>query len=110
MGVDLGDVQLLQLEKKELLPSMLPAGQEASPIVDFSVRPFTGNPQQLENVLLGVARASTMSEVLYAPLCGLVLVTKVEEHALQLLCPAPPPLAGQFLLVGDFKNLKFVDI
>merc|ERR1712232_1244689 len=108
--VALDDVQLVQLEKKELQASMLPAGQEVQTSVDFSVRAFTGNPQQLENVLLGVARASSISEVLYAPLCGLVLVTKVEEHALQLLCPAPPPLAGQFLMVGDFKNLKFVDI
>jgi len=108
--IDLDDVQLVQMERKELLPGMLPVGHEAQTTVDFSVRPFTGNPMQLENVLLGVVRASSASEVIYAPLCGLVLVTKVEEHALQLLCPAPPPLAGQFLMVGDFKNLKFLDI
>lgn len=105
--VDLSDVQLVRIEKAELLSSMLPAGQEAQTSVDFIVRPFTGSVQQLANALLGVVRASSMNEVLYAPLCGLVLVTKVEEHALQLLCPAPPPLPAQYLMVGDFKNLKF---
>jgi len=108
--VDLADVQLVQIETATLSASMLPAGQEAQKSVEFIVRPFSGSPQQLEHAMLAVVRANSMNEVLYAPLCGLVLVTKVEGHALQLLCPAPPPLASQFLLVGDIKNLKFIDI
>eukprot|EP00434_Breviolum_minutum_P025942 symbB.v1.2.022935.t1/scaffold2056.1/size90925/9 len=75
-----------------------------------SVRPFSGQPAQLEHALLAVVRANSMNEVLYAPMCGLVLVTKVEEQALQLLCPAPPPLPTSYLLVGDFKSMKFIDI
>lgn len=108
--VDLGDVQLVQIETATLSASMLPIGQESQKSVEFIVRPFSGHPQQLENALLAVVRANSMNEVLFAPMCGLVLVTKVEEHALQLLCPAPPPLPAQFLLVGDFKSLKFIDI
>jgi len=108
--VDLADVQLVQIETATLSASMLPLGQESQKSVDFVVRPFSGNVQQLENAMLACVRANTMNEVLYAPMCGLVLVTKVEEHALQLLCPAPPPLPTQYLLVGDFKNLKFIDI
>ncbi|CAJ1450513.1 unnamed protein product [Effrenium voratum] len=75
-----------------------------------AVRSFTGQASQLEHALLAVVRANSMNEVLYAPMCGLVLVTKVEDQALQLLCPAPPPLPASYLLVGDFKNLKFIDI
>mmetsp|Transcript_41495 Transcript_41495/g.96536 ORF Transcript_41495/g.96536 Transcript_41495/m.96536 type:complete len:465 (-) Transcript_41495:25-1419(-) len=108
--VDLSDVQLVQIETATLSASMLPLGQEAQKGVDFLVRPFNGQPQQLEHALLAVVRANSMNEVLYAPMCGLVLVTKVEDAALQLLCPAPPPLPAQFLVVGDFKNLKFIDI
>jgi len=108
--VDLADVQLVQIETATLSASMLPLGQESQKSVEFIVRPFGGAPQQLENALLACVRASTMNEVLYAPMCGLVLVTKVEDHALQLLCPAPPPLPTPYLLVGDFKNLKFIDI
>lgn len=108
--VSLNDVQLVQIESAMLTPSMLPFGQETERSVEFVVRAFAGSPQQLEHALLAVVRASSMNEVLYAPMCGLVLVTKVEEHALQLLCPAPPPLPTQYLLVGDFKNLKFIDI
>ncbi|CAE7391082.1 unnamed protein product [Symbiodinium pilosum] len=74
------------------------------------VRPFSGQPADLENALLGVVRANSMNEVLFAPTCGLVLVTKVEDAALQLLCPAPPPLPAQYLVVGDFKRMKFLDI
>eukprot|EP00928_Gymnodinium_smaydae_P086929 TRINITY_DN71313_c0_g1_i1.p1 TRINITY_DN71313_c0_g1~~TRINITY_DN71313_c0_g1_i1.p1 ORF type:complete len:502 (+),score=89.63 TRINITY_DN71313_c0_g1_i1:141-1508(+) len=109
--VDPNDVQLVQLETATLSAGMLPIGQEAQKSVDFVVRPFSGNPRQLENSLLAVVRAGGMNEVLYAPLCGLVLVTKVEESgALQLLCPAQPPLPASYLMVGDFKNLKFIDI
>jgi len=108
--VDLSDVQLVQIETAMLSASMLPHGQEAKQSVDFIVRPFAGTVQQLENAMLAVVRANSMNEVLFAPMCGLVLVTKVEQHALQLLCPAPPPLPAQYLLVGDFKNLKFIDI
>eukprot|EP00913_Durusdinium_trenchii_P033550 g31408.t1 len=74
--------------------------------VSVVVRPFSGQVSQLEHALLAVVRANSMNEVLYAPMCGLVLVTKVEEQALQLLCPAPPPLPASYLVVGDFKNLK----
>merc|ERR1740117_1622868 len=110
--VDLADVQLVQIEKSTLSSSMLPIGQEAQQSVDFVVRSFSGSPQQLEHSLLACVRANSMNEVLYAPMCGLVLVTKVEEenNALQLLCPAPPPLPTSYLLVGDVKMLKFVDI
>lgn len=108
--VDLVDLQLVQIETAVLSAGMLPAGQEDQKAVHFIVRPFSGTPQQLEHTMLAVVRANSMNEVLYAPMCGLVLVTKVEEHALQLLCPAPPPLPAQYLLVGDFKNLKFIDI
>lgn len=108
--VDLTDVQLVQIETSTLSASMLPLGQESQKSVQFIVRAFSGNPQQLEHALLAVVRANSMNEVLYAPMCGLVLVTKVEDSALQLLCPAPPPLPSCYLLVGDFKNLKFIDI
>lgn len=108
--VDLADVQLVQIEKSTLSSSMLPIGQEAQQTVEFVARTFSGSPQQLEHALLGCVRANSMNEVLYAPMCGLVLVTKVEDNALQLLCPAPPPLPTQYLLVGDIKSLKFVDI
>jgi len=109
--VDLADVQIVQIEKSTLSASMLPIGQEAQQSVDFVVRSFSGSPQQLQHCLLAVVRANSMNEVLYAPMCGLVLVTKVEDNGgLQLLCPAPPPLPTSYLLVGDFKNLKFVDI
>lgn len=108
--VDLNEVELVQIETSTLSASMLPLGQESQKSVDFIVRSFNGNPQQLEHALLAVVRANSSNEVLYAPICGLVLVTKVEEHALQLLCPAPPPLPASYLLVGDFKSLKFIDI
>eukprot|EP00930_Biecheleria_cincta_P002118 TRINITY_DN103162_c0_g1_i1.p1 TRINITY_DN103162_c0_g1~~TRINITY_DN103162_c0_g1_i1.p1 ORF type:complete len:476 (+),score=70.91 TRINITY_DN103162_c0_g1_i1:33-1430(+) len=108
--VDLSDVQLVQIETATLSASMLPLGQESRQSVEFIVRPFSGQPSQLEHALLAVVRANSMNEVLYAPMCGLVLVTKVEESALQLLCPAPPPLPASYLLVGDIKNLKFIDI
>lgn len=108
--VDLSDVQLVQVEQSTLSAGMLPMGQEAAKGVDFIVRPFSGQVSQLEHALLAVVRANSMNEVLYAPMCGLVLVTKVEEQALQLLCPAPPPLPASYLVVGDFKNLKFIDI
>merc|ERR1719401_123751 len=108
--VELADVQLVQIEVSTLTASMLPIGQEHQKTHDFIVRPFNGSPQQLEHALLAVVRANSLNEVLYAPMCGLVLVTKVEDNALQLLCPAPPPLPASYLLVGDFKNLKFVDI
>lgn len=108
--VDLSDVQLVQIETTTLSASMLPAGHESQKSTDFIVRAFSGNVQQLEHAMLAVVRANSMNEVLFAPMCGLVLVTKVEESALQLLCPAPPPLPTQYLLVGDFKNLKFIDI
>jgi len=108
--VDLSDVQLVQIESATLSASMLPIGQEAQKSVEFIVRPFSGNVASLENALVAVVRANSMNEVLYAPMCGFVLVTKVEEHALQLLCPAPPPLPTQYLLVGDYKSLKFIDI
>jgi len=108
--VDLADIQLVQIETAMLSASMLPIGQEAQKSVEFIVRPFSGDVQKLENALLACVRASSMNEVLYAPMCGFVLVTKVEEQALQLLCPAPPPLPTPYLLVGDFRNLKFVDI
>eukprot|EP00927_Polykrikos_kofoidii_P046471 TRINITY_DN40706_c0_g1_i1.p1 TRINITY_DN40706_c0_g1~~TRINITY_DN40706_c0_g1_i1.p1 ORF type:complete len:511 (+),score=84.64 TRINITY_DN40706_c0_g1_i1:107-1534(+) len=109
--VDFADVQLVTLETTALSAGMLPIGQDQEQKnVDFIVRAFDGNPQQLEHALLGVVRANSLNEVLYAPICGLVLVTKVEDHALQLLCPAPPPLPSQYLMVGDFKNLRFVDI
>mmetsp|Transcript_22839 Transcript_22839/g.36341 ORF Transcript_22839/g.36341 Transcript_22839/m.36341 type:complete len:497 (-) Transcript_22839:107-1597(-) len=110
--VDLADVQLVQIEISTLSSGMLPFGQEVNPekSYDFIVRPFNGSPQQLEHALLAVVRANSMNEVLYAPMCGLVLVTKVEDNALQLLCPAPPPLPTSYLLVGDHKMLKFVDI
>jgi len=108
--VDLADVHLVQIEKSALSSSMLPIGSEAQQSIEFVARSFSGSPQQLEHCLLAVVRASSMNEVLYAPMCGLVLVTKVEDNALQLLCPAPPPLPTQYLLVGDVKSLKFVDI
>eukprot|EP00811_Abedinium_folium_P000434 NODE_10399_length_1355_cov_3.157980.p1 GENE.NODE_10399_length_1355_cov_3.157980~~NODE_10399_length_1355_cov_3.157980.p1 ORF type:complete len:292 (-),score=101.84 NODE_10399_length_1355_cov_3.157980:412-1287(-) len=108
--VSLADLQLVQIETAMLSASMLPIGQASQQSVEFIVRAFAGSPQQLENALLSVVRATSMNEVLYAPMCGLVLVTKVEEHALQLLCPAPPPLPAQYLLVGDHRNLKFIDI
>merc|ERR1711862_877709 len=110
--VDLADVQLVQIEISTLSSGMMPLGQDVNPekSYDFIVRPFSGSPQQLEHDLLAVVRANSMNEVLYAPMCGLVLVTKVEDHALQLLCPAPPPLPTSYLLVGDTKNLKFIDI
>merc|ERR1719329_99471 len=116
--VDLGDVQLVQIEAATLPAGMLPHGAQAdaSKNVEFIVRSFSGTPAQLQHALLAVVRASSMNEVLYAPICGLVLVTKVEEHALQLLCPAPPPLPTfssdkiAYLLVGDYQRLKFIDI
>mmetsp|Transcript_55001 Transcript_55001/g.141579 ORF Transcript_55001/g.141579 Transcript_55001/m.141579 type:complete len:444 (+) Transcript_55001:2-1333(+) len=108
--VDLEDLKLVQIETAVLSASMLPAGQENQKSVEFIVRPFQGHIAQLENALVAVVRANSMNEVLYAPMCGMVIVTKVEEHALQLLCPAPPPLPTSYLLVGDFKNLKFIDI
>lgn len=108
--VDFTDVQLVQIETATLSASMLPIGQESQKSVEFIVRTFSGSPQSLQHALLAVVRANSMNEVLYAPMCGLVLVTKVEENALQLLCPAPPPLPTSYLLVGDFKNLKFIDI
>jgi len=108
--VDLSDVTLVQIETATLSASMLPLGQESQKSVDYIVRAFSSHPSQLENALLAVVRANSLNEVLYAPMCGLVLVTKVEDHALQLLCPAPPPLPAQYLLVGDFKSMKFVDI
>jgi len=108
--VDLADLNLVQVEAAVLSASMLPIGQESQRTVEYIVRPFSGSVSQLENALLAVVRANSMNEALYAPMCGLVLVTKVEEQALQLLCPAPPPLPTQYLLVGDFKNLKFIDI
>lgn len=108
--VDLADVQLVQIEEQSLSASMLPIGQESRKAIEFIVRPFVGQTHQLENALLAVVRANSMNEVLYAPMCGFVLVTKVEEQALQLLCPAPPPLPAQYLLVGDYRNLKFIDI
>eukprot|EP00442_Polarella_glacialis_P028059 CAMPEP_0115133108 /NCGR_PEP_ID=MMETSP0227-20121206/54207_1 /TAXON_ID=89957 /ORGANISM="Polarella glacialis, Strain CCMP 1383" /LENGTH=436 /DNA_ID=CAMNT_0002539139 /DNA_START=200 /DNA_END=1506 /DNA_ORIENTATION=- len=85
--VDLSDVTLVQIETATLTASMLPLGQESQKSVEFVVRAFSGHPSQVENALLAVVRANSMNEVLYAPMCGLVLVTKVEEHALQLLCP-----------------------
>merc|ERR1711937_1108756 len=97
--VDLADVQLVQIETTTLDAGMLPHGQDAQKTVDFVVRSFSGTPQQLEHALLAVVRAGSMDEVLYAPMCGLVLVTKVEDHALQVLSPAPPPLPSSFLLV-----------
>lgn len=108
--VDLDEVQLVQIEKSALTSSMLPAGQDAQQQVEFVVRPFNGSFDNLKNSLLACVRANSMNEVLYAPMCGLVLVTKVEENALQVLCPAPPPLPAPYLVVGDLKNLKFVDI
>jgi len=108
--VELDTVNLVQIETATLSASMLPIGQESQKSVDFIVRPFSGSHKQLEHALLALVRANSMNEVLYAPMCGLVLVTKVEEAALQLLCPAPPPLPTQYLLIGDFKNLKFIDI
>merc|ERR1712139_599402 len=96
--VDLADVQLVQIEISTLSSSMMPIGQEADKAVDFVVRSFSGNPQQLENALLAVVRANSMNEVLYAPMCGLVLVTKVEGESFELLCPAPPPLPTSYLL------------
>lgn len=108
--VDFADIQLVQIEQQSLSPTMLPMGQDVRKATEFVVRPWPGDPQQLENALLAVVRANTMSEVLYAPMCGFVLVTQVEEQALQLLCPAPPPLPTPYLLVGDHKSLKFVDI
>jgi polyribonucleotide 5'-hydroxyl-kinase len=108
--VNLDEVQLVQIEKSTLSSSMLPIGQESQQSVEFVARSFSGSPQQLEHALVAVVRANSMNEVLWAPMCGLVLVTAVEENALQLLCPAPPPLPAQYLLVGDFKLLKFVDM
>mmetsp|Transcript_19463 Transcript_19463/g.58385 ORF Transcript_19463/g.58385 Transcript_19463/m.58385 type:complete len:458 (+) Transcript_19463:3-1376(+) len=108
--VDMDDVKLVQIETAVLSASMLPAGQENQKSVDFIVRAFQGHPAQLENTLVAVVRANSMNEVLYAPMCGMVLITKVEERAFQLLCPAPPPLPTCYLLVGDYKQLKFIDI
>jgi len=108
--VNLAEIQLVHIETATLSASMLPIGQEAQKSVEFIVRPYSGTPQSLQHALLAVVRAQSMNEVLYAPMCGLVLVTKVEDNALQLLCPAPPPLPSSYLLVGDFKNLKFIDI
>mmetsp|Transcript_19589 Transcript_19589/g.45556 ORF Transcript_19589/g.45556 Transcript_19589/m.45556 type:complete len:469 (+) Transcript_19589:86-1492(+) len=109
--VDPADVQLVQIEATQVSASMMPLGQESAAGVDFVVRKFRGTPQELKNVLLAVVRANSLNEVLYAPICGLVLVTKVEENgALQLLCPAPPPLLSPYLLVGDTKSLRFLDI
>jgi len=111
--VDLADVQLVQLEVATVSAGMLPLGQEGEAqknATEFMVRPFSGAVQSLEHALLGVVRANSINEVLFAPLCGLVLVTKVEDQALQVLCPSPPPLPSSYLLVGDVKTLRFVDI
>merc|ERR1711953_1439711 len=52
--VDLSDIHLVQIETAMLSASMLPAGHESQKSVDFVVRPFSGNVQQLENALLAV--------------------------------------------------------
>lgn len=109
--VQLSDVQLVQVETTTISAGMLPHGQQQeAKRIEFVPRAWNGKTQQLEHALLAVVRANSMSEVLYGPMLGLVLVTGVEEDALQLLCPAPPPLPSSYLLVGDFKNLKFIDI
>merc|ERR1719432_214110 len=54
--VDLSDVQLVQIETALLSASMLPSGHESQKSVDFVVRAFSGNVQQLENALLAVVR------------------------------------------------------
>eukprot|EP00929_Paragymnodinium_shiwhaense_P076192 TRINITY_DN39129_c0_g1_i1.p1 TRINITY_DN39129_c0_g1~~TRINITY_DN39129_c0_g1_i1.p1 ORF type:complete len:482 (-),score=110.18 TRINITY_DN39129_c0_g1_i1:83-1528(-) len=111
--VDLADVHLVQIDTATVSAGMLPLGQEGEAqknTTEFIVRPYSGTLQSLEHALLGVVRANSMNEVLYAPCCGLVLVTKVEDEALQVLCPSPPPLPSSYLLVGDVKNLRFVDI
>lgn len=41
---------------------------------------------QLEHALLAVVRANSMNEVLFAPMCGLVLVTKAAKSEDQLHC------------------------
>lgn len=109
--VQLSDVQLVQIETSTISAGMLPHGQmQEAKAVEFVPRAWSGSPQQLQHALLAVVRANSIPEVGYAPMLGLVLVTAVEEEALQLLCPAPPPLPSSYLLIGDFKNLKFIDI
>lgn len=109
--VPLSDVQLVQIETTTISAGMLPHGQQQEAHkTEFVPRAWNGKPQQLEHAMLALVRANSMSEVLYAPMLGLVLVTAVEEDALQILCPAPPPLPSSYLMVGDFKNLKFIDI
>ena len=37
-------------------------------------------------------------------------VSAVREDAFVLLCPAPAPLVSNIALIGDVKNLKFMDL
>lgn len=68
--------------------------------------------QQLIHTALGVIRAQSEDDLLYAQLAGYILVTglETEKNVLHVAMPDVPPLPSNYFLVpSDIPNMTFID-
>mmetsp|Transcript_60773 Transcript_60773/g.140407 ORF Transcript_60773/g.140407 Transcript_60773/m.140407 type:complete len:434 (-) Transcript_60773:9-1310(-) len=108
--VKLEDTHIVHLEAAVVPPSFLPHGQGPAAEEDVSAVPYSGPVQHLQHALLAVSSATTLDQVVFAPVLGFVVVTAIDDQIVDLLCPAERlPSIPLFLIVGDVKQVKLVN-